>query len=95
MRKHPRLRQTPVVVVSGAALTEDILPPEESYQALIPKPFTLMEVIDAVEPLIDLPFEDVAEGCGNVIQLKCSVCDNWKGNGGCCCGKNRCSEFTV
>lgn len=29
----------------------------------------------------------------NVVQLKCSLCDNWKGNGGPCVGRENCEEL--
>jgi CheY-like chemotaxis protein len=49
MRAQPRTRDIPVVVVTGAVPSTADFPPVGSYQALLSKPFNLVDVIAIVE----------------------------------------------
>ncbi|HEY3316201.1 MAG TPA: response regulator [Bacillota bacterium] len=51
IRSDPGLRGLPVVVISGAVPTPEVLPPKGSYQAYLAKPFSLKSVIETVQGL--------------------------------------------
>jgi CheY-like chemotaxis protein len=52
MRSNPKLDYIPVVIVTGSIPSGENLPPKDTYQALVIKPFDLQELIDTVEKLI-------------------------------------------
>ena len=52
MRSNPKLDYIPVAIVTGSIPTAEILPPKDTYQALVIKPFDLQELMDIVEKLI-------------------------------------------
>lgn len=51
MRDDGRLKDIPVVIISGSFPTPDIMPPEGSYQAFIMKPFDLTDILMTVKRL--------------------------------------------
>ena len=55
MRSNPKLDYIPVTIITGSIPSAEILPPKDTYQALIIKPFDLQELIDTVKRLIALP----------------------------------------
>ena len=52
MRTNPKLDYIPVVIVTGSIPSVENLPPQDTYQALVIKPFDLQELINTVEKLI-------------------------------------------
>jgi len=52
IRSNPKLDYIPVAIVTGSIPTAEILPPKDTYQALVIKPFDLQELMDIVEKLI-------------------------------------------
>lgn len=52
MREDPNLADIPVVVLTGAVTNVYDFPPQESYQAIINKPFDLNQVLKTVEELL-------------------------------------------
>ena len=52
MRSNRKLECIPVTIITGSIPSVEILPPKDTYQALIIKPFDLQELIDTVEGLI-------------------------------------------
>lgn len=53
MRSKPKLRDIPVVIVSGSVPGSKEFPPEGTYQAFISKPFDLTDVIETVQTLLE------------------------------------------
>ncbi len=53
LRENPAWADTPVVLVTGAVYADDTFPPEDSYQALVLKPFDLRELVCAVRNTLD------------------------------------------
>ena len=51
MRSNPKLDYIPVAIVTGSIPSSEILPPIDTYQALVIKPFDLQELINTVEKL--------------------------------------------
>lgn len=51
MRADEQLNAVPVVIITGAVPDPRDFPPEGSYQALLPKPFDLEDVIEKVKNL--------------------------------------------
>lgn len=52
MRSIPKLKDIPVIIISGAVYDPSEFPPEGSYQANFGKPFDLIEVVREVQKLI-------------------------------------------
>lgn len=52
MRSNPSIDYIPVTIITGSIPSAEILPPKDTYQALVIKPFDLQELIDTVEKLI-------------------------------------------
>ena len=52
MRLNSKSDYIPVAIVTGSIPSAEILPPKDTYQALIIKPFDLQELIDIIERLI-------------------------------------------
>jgi len=48
MRSTPGLEYVPVILITGAVRNSSEFPPDGSYQGLLPKPFDLEDVIEAV-----------------------------------------------
>ncbi|MHB1418603.1 MAG: response regulator [Bacillota bacterium] len=48
MRSEPALRSIPVIIISGSLPGTHCYPPEGSYQAILCKPFDLLEVLAIV-----------------------------------------------
>ncbi len=58
-----RLRDIPVVIITGSIPNSDNFPPPECYRALISKPFDLMLVLDLIEKLTVPAKENPAALC--------------------------------
>ena len=52
IRDNPYIAYIPVTIITGSIPTTEILPPKDSYQALVLKPFDLQELIDTVKKLV-------------------------------------------
>ncbi|MDR3587595.1 MAG: response regulator [Desulfosporosinus sp.] len=52
MRSNPNMDYIPVTIITGSIPSTEILPPKNTYQALIIKPFDLHELIDTVNRLV-------------------------------------------
>jgi len=52
IRSNPKLDYIPVAIITGSIPSAEILPPKDTYQALVIKPFDLQELIDTVTRLI-------------------------------------------
>lgn len=52
MRSNPKFNRIPVTIITGSIPSTESLPSEDTYQALIIKPFDLQELIVTVERLI-------------------------------------------
>lgn len=52
LRSNPKWNNIPVAFITGSITSDEIMPPKDTYQALIMKPFDLQELIDTVEKLI-------------------------------------------
>ncbi len=52
MRADPELQRIPVILITGAVQGAEDFPPEGSYQAIIGKPFDLVEVLATVQGLL-------------------------------------------
>lgn len=55
MRAQPHLREIPVILMTGAVMTEDDFPPPGSYQDYIAKPFSVADVLAAIDRLVPAP----------------------------------------
>lgn len=51
MRSDPNLSNIPVVIMTGSMPNNKEFPPQNFYDALLPKPFDIYEVIETVEVL--------------------------------------------
>jgi CheY-like chemotaxis protein len=49
MRSDPRLKDVPVVLVTGAVPSVEDFPPNGTYQALITKPFDLSDITETID----------------------------------------------
>ncbi len=52
LREDPQLKSIPVTIITGSITSEETLPPEGSYQALMQKPFDLQDLINTVYSLV-------------------------------------------
>jgi len=52
MRSNPKIDFIPVTIISASIFSTEVLPPKDTYQALVSKPFDLQELIDTVNRLI-------------------------------------------
>lgn len=52
MQSQPRLRELPVVLVSGYTAASEELPPAGSYHAVVAKPFDLAELVRQLETAV-------------------------------------------
>lgn len=52
IRANPQFDLIPVTIITGSIPSEEILPPKESFQALMQKPFDLQDLIDTVNNLV-------------------------------------------
>lgn len=52
MRADPALRRVPVVIMSGAIPTPEVMPPKGTYEGYLTKPFDLVDVVKAVSQLV-------------------------------------------
>lgn len=52
MRSNERLKEVPVIIITGNVYNSNDFPPEGSYQAILEKPFDLMELIKNVKDII-------------------------------------------
>ncbi|MGI6609775.1 MAG: response regulator [Limnochordia bacterium] len=66
MRRDPKMRAIPVVVATGASVEE--LPPQETYQMLIQKPYEMTEVVKAVRALLCCPAGAVSRPVRGVVR---------------------------
>ncbi len=48
MRQSPLLKKIPVIIVTGSEHNGVDFPPDETYQAVIYKPFDLLEFLDKI-----------------------------------------------
>ena len=55
IREDDRLRGLPIILMTGAVPSERDFPPAQSYQAVLCKPFDLMDVILKVKQLLNEP----------------------------------------
>ncbi len=55
MRSESSLAAIPVILVTGAVQSSADFPPPDQYQALLPKPFQLADVVAAVERCLARP----------------------------------------
>ena len=60
IRSDPKLGRIPVIIITGSIPTPNNLPSEETYQALIPKPFDLDDVVSTVKKLLEKGGESAA-----------------------------------
>lgn len=51
MRENSKLKHIPVILVTGALPREEDYPPSDMYQAVITKPFDVMDVVNRVQCL--------------------------------------------
>ncbi|MDR3600488.1 MAG: response regulator [Desulfosporosinus sp.] len=51
MRSNSKFDYIPVTIITGSIPSVEILPPKDTYQALIIKPFDIQELIDTVKRL--------------------------------------------
>lgn len=52
IRSIPRLEYTPVIIITGALLSAEVLPAQDSCQALMPKPFDLIDLGNKINALL-------------------------------------------
>lgn len=86
----------------GIVVTDEE-PLKETYQALADEISRTVKFVDSITAdfigdvlnYVDELVHD-PEDCdfNNVIQFKCSLCDNWHGNGGGCPGRVECREYS-
>lgn len=53
MHASSTLKHIPIIIISGSMPSEDVMPPQGSYEKFISKPFDLFEVIETVQELTE------------------------------------------